>query len=213
MVYKYLIVPALLCAGLLLNANAAYAQRGGGGRGGGGGAHVSGARGGSSFHGSAYYHNGRYYGYGGPVIGIGLYGGGYGYGYSYPYSYPYYDYPLVVPRVAYYPPQAPLLAGQLAPSDPQAAASTSANVRVLVPDEKAKIWFDGTLTSQGGTDRLYHTPNLSGSGPFSYRVRAAWMVNGKEVVQESVAQVVPGQTTNVDFTRPPSEPLPAPKKD
>jgi hypothetical protein len=41
-----------------------------------------------------------------------------------------------------------------------AVAPNVANIRVLVGDPKAKVWIDGTLTSQGGTDRLYHTPAL-----------------------------------------------------
>jgi uncharacterized protein (TIGR03000 family) len=205
MVYKYLFFPALLAASLLLTANAAHAQRGGGGRGGGGGGHAGGVN-----HGGGGYYRGGY-GYGG--IGIGI--GGYGYGYGYPYAYPY-DYPIVVPRVAYYP--APIV-GQLAPNDPQlplntqppAPTSGAANVRVLVPDGQAKVWFDGSLTTQGGTDRLYHTPSLSGAGPYSYRIRATWMQNGKEVTQEIPAQVSPGQTSTVDFTRTPSEAVPLPK--
>jgi hypothetical protein len=36
------------------------------------------------------------------------------------------------------------------------------------------------------------------------------MVNGKENVQEAAADVSPGRTTVVDFTRPPSEQLPSP---
>jgi uncharacterized protein (TIGR03000 family) len=214
MVYKYFLFPAVLCASFLC-ANAAQAQKGGG-HGGGGAAH--GAYHGGAYHNGAYhngyYHNGHYhYGYGGPVIGIGIgLGGYYGgpYGYGYPYAYPY-DYPVVVPGAAYYP--APIAVGQVAPSNPQpaAAASNAANVRVLVPDGQAKVWFDGTLTTQTGTDRSFHTPSLNGPG--SYRIRAAWMANGKEVVQEFVAPVTPGQTSTVDFTRPASEPLPAPKKD
>jgi uncharacterized protein (TIGR03000 family) len=217
MVYKFLFFPALLATGLLLSANAAHAQRGGGGRGGGGGAaHAGGAYhaggyGGAYNHGG-YYHNGYGYGYGGIGIGIGL--GGYGYGYGYPYAYPY-DYPIIVPRAAYYPP----IVGQLPPNDPPlplntqppAPTSGAANVRVLVPDGQAKVFFDGNPTTQGGTDRLFHTPTLSGAGPYSYRIRATWMQNGKEMTQEFAAQVSPGQTTTVDFTRPASEPVPLPK--
>jgi uncharacterized protein (TIGR03000 family) len=218
MAYKDLLIPAALCVSLLFSANEAQAQKGGhgGGHSGGGGAHMSSGHGGSAYHGGsyhngAYYHNGNYhYGYGYPFIGIGLgyYGGGYGYGYSYPY---YSDY--AAPRVAYYP--APIVVDRQLPLDAQAMVTSAAQVRVLVPDGQAKVWFDGTLTKQEGTDRLYHTPALSGSGPFTYKVRAAWMANGKEVALESAAQVTPGQTTTIDFTRMPSEPipLPMPKKD
>jgi uncharacterized protein (TIGR03000 family) len=185
----------------------AHAQRGGRGGGGGGG---GGGRGGSYYHGGGYYGGGYYRP--GIGIGVGLYGVGYGYGYpAYAYD-PYY-----VPRVSYYP--APTVIGQLAPSDPVApiaptapvAASNTANIRVMVPDPQAKVWFDGTLTNQGGTDRLYHTPTLSPGATYNYRIRASWLQNGKEMVQEQVVPVTAGQTSALDFTRPLSEPVPAPK--
>jgi len=89
-------------------------------------------------------------------------------------------------------------------------AASAANIRVLLPEPTAKVWFDTTLTNQGGTERLFHTPPLT-SGSYSYRIRAAWIQNGKEMIQEAVVNVTPGQTTTVDFTRPTSEPLPLPK--
>ena len=42
------------------------------------------------------------------------------------------------------------------------AAANTATIRVLVGDPQAKIYFDGTLTKQEGTDRLFHTPALAG---------------------------------------------------
>ena len=98
------------------------------------------------------------------------------------------------------------------PADPvPAVAPNTANIRVFLTDPDAKVWFDGTLTTQGGLDRLYHTPTLTAGNNYSYRIRAAWMQNGKEMVQESVTQVTPGQTAVVDFTKPFSEPVPLPK--
>ena len=208
MVYKYVLFPiALSIVGLLMSANSAHAQKS---RSGG---HSNAGHSNGGHYGGGYYGGGYY---GRPLIGIGIgvspyYSNpGYAYGsYAYPYSYPY-----AVPRVSYYP--GPVLVGQLAPTDPvmpasPAVSTTSASIRVLVPDAQAKVWFDGALTTQGGTDRLYHTPTLAAGGNYSYRIRAVWLQNGKEMVQESVAQVTPGQTSVVDFAKPLSEPLPAPK--
>jgi uncharacterized protein (TIGR03000 family) len=199
MIYKYFLFPvALSLAALLMAADVAHAQRGGRG-----GYHGGG-------YGGGYYHGGGYY-RPGFSVGVGLYAPLYGYGYpAYAYN-PYY-----VPRVSYYPAApAPIVQVQpLQPADPIApltAASNTASIRVIVPDPQAKVWFDGTLTSQGGTDRLFHTPALSPGGTYNYRIRAAWLQNGKEIVQEQVVPVTVGQTSAVDFTRPLSEPVPAPK--
>jgi uncharacterized protein (TIGR03000 family) len=198
---KYFMIPAFLsCAGLLVCADAAHAQRGGGGRGGS-------AHGGTS-HGGAYH--GGYY-RPGIGLGIGVYSPLYGYGYGYsPYAYD----PFLAPRLSYYP---PALVGVLQnqqpqqPMEPAGPAATNANIRVVLPYAQAKVWFDGTLTSQGGTDRLYHTPTLDPNGKYSYRIRAAWTQDGKEMIQEQVVPVSLGQTAVVNFTRPPSEAIPAPK--
>ena len=48
-------------------------------------------------------------------------------------------------------------------------------------------------------------PDLSPGASNTYRIRATWTVNGKEVTQERTATVAPGRGTVVDFTRPASE--------
>jgi uncharacterized protein (TIGR03000 family) len=207
--HKYLLVPALLaCAGLIMTAPT-QAGHGGGGHGGGG--HGGGHGGGG--------HGGSFHGHGGTVVRIGVGFGGYGYGgYGYGYYPSAYGYPYVytVPSVQYYPVPVPVDYGATtAPAVPQmppAAPSTVANIRVIVPDGQAKVWFDGALTKQDGTDRMFHTPSLTAGTTYTYRIRASWMQSGKEQVQEAVANIVPGQTTVVDFTKSAqSEGLPAPK--
>jgi len=94
-----------------------------------------------------------------------------------------------------------------APPAPVTPISQSASIRVLVPDAKAKVWFDGTLTKQTGTDRNFHTPELA-AGTYTYRIRAAWGEGAAETIQERVVSVQPGQTSIADFR---SEPVPAPK--
>lgn len=143
--------------------------------------------------------------------GPGYYSRGY---YPYPYTYPYpygYNAPrsiyypppvVVVPRETYYVPRVVTVEPPryVAPT----VASNVAGIRVLVPDANAKVWFDGTLTNQKGTDRLFNTPELAPGGTYSYRIRASWQ-DGQQV-QEQVVQVTPGQTVVVDFSRPVSEP-------
>ena len=147
------------------------------------------------------------------VVGVGGRGPAYyprGYGYS-PYYAPRYAYPpplvvgvgpVVVPRDTYYAPQLPTAEPLSAPP----VQSNVARIRVIVPDPQAKVWFDGSLTSQTGTDRLYHTPSLAPGGTYSYRIRASWTQNGEPMIQEQVVSVTPGQTSVADFARPVSEP-------
>jgi uncharacterized protein (TIGR03000 family) len=204
------LIPAVLClAGLFTVASLAEAApRGGGG----------GARGGPAYHGGAYggayrggyYHGGYFYG---PGIGIGI--GVYPYGYGYPYAYP----PLVVGGAySYYPPATVVVQGQPAveaqPQQPSPgeAAPKNAQIKVLVSDPNAKVWFDGSPTTSSGTERIYHTPDLATGATNTYRIRAAWLVNSKEVVQEQVVPVQAGRGSVVDFTRPASEGIAPPPK-
>jgi uncharacterized protein (TIGR03000 family) len=190
----FLIPMVLALAGLFTVANLAEAQRGGRG----------------------YGYGGRGYGYGGFYPGIGI---GIGVG-LYPYGYGYYPPLVAMPAYGYYPPtvvvqgqpaiDAPPLPQQPSPGE---AAPKNAQIKVLVSDPNAKVWFDGTPTTSTGTERLFHTPDLTPGTTSTYRIRAAWMVNGKEVVQEQVVPVQSGRGSVADFTRPPSEGIaPPPKK-
>jgi uncharacterized protein (TIGR03000 family) len=209
MLHKYLLVPAVLAvAGLLIGANAVQAQHRGGT------AHVSTAHVAHSgnvghvtaYHGGAY-HGGAYYGgayYGGHPYYRG-YAGAYWPGYyawnwynpyAYAYTYPYatYNYPIYNYSPNYYVAPTPSYV-----SPPMATAS--AMVEVIVPDPSALVWFDGTLTRQTGTDRIFQTAVLNSTG--IYHIRAAWNVGGQQVSQERTVAVTPNQTAVVDFTRPP----------
>jgi uncharacterized protein (TIGR03000 family) len=201
MFHKYLLIPAVLSVvGLLMTADIAHAQKGRG---------PAGGRGGAAVYRGAPYRGGPYYGrYYGPGIGIGIGIGGYGPLYPYAYYDPYY-----LPRISYYPTPTVIVDPTVAaiPATPAApaASSTAASIRVILPDPQAKVFFDGNPTKQDGTERIFHTPSLTSSG--SYRIRAVYMQNGKEIVQEAVATIRPGETTVVDFTRSSSEEVPLPK--
>lgn len=222
------------------DATPVFAQRGGGGHGGGGhggGGHVGG--GGAHYGGGGAHYGGTHYGnYGGSSIyrgglygsgiyigglGGGYYGGGYYGGGRYNYGSPYYYgsggyYPYsyssgvtyASPQTVYYPPVQDPNTLNTAPTTPPAETPKNAQVKVLVPDPQAKVWFDGAATSTTGSERLFHTPDLTAGYTYSYRVRASWIVNGKEQVQEQVIQVAPGRGVVVDFTQPVSEVLQPP---
>ena len=76
----------------------------------------------------------------------------------------------------------------------------SANIRVILPDPAARVWFDGAATMQTGSDRLFHTPALTAGFTASYRIRATWMEGDREVMHERDVDVMPGRNILVDFT-------------
>ena len=193
---SYLIPAVLGLASLFAVATLADAAP----RGGGGGGPRGGYYGGRGY-GGGYYHGGYYYGPG-IGIGIGLYPYGYGYGYYPPLA--------AVPAYGYYPPTV-VVQGQPAvdapPQQPSPgeAAPKNAQIKVLLADPNAKVWFDGNATTSTGTERLFHTPDLTPGTTSTYKIRAQWTANGKQVVQELVVPVQSGRGSLADFTRPPSE--------
>ena len=224
MLSKYLLLPAVLgIAGLLSAPDVVLAQHGGHGGGHGGGGHAGGGHVGA-VHGGGGYGGGRGYGYGGRGYGYGGRGygyGGYGWGgYGYPGWGGYYGggyWPSYYDGTPYYSGDTyvnPNYTTYIDPSTtavnpaPQVADNT-AGVRVILPDPAARVWFDGTATNQTGTDRLFHTPSLA-AGSYSYRIKATWTQNGREVTQERNVPVMAGRLSVVDFTRPPSEALSTP---
>jgi uncharacterized protein (TIGR03000 family) len=125
--------------------------------------------------------------------GNDCYGGWYrDYGCYRQYYVPYNDCYYAAPRVSYYY-AAPIVANP-------APVADYANIRVIVRDAQARVWFDGKATSQSGSDRLFSTPPLATGAASTYHVRAAWMQDGREVSLERIVSVTPGQTAVVDFT-------------
>src|SRR5208283_2992909 len=133
-----------------------------------------------------YYHNGYNYGSGYPGFGfgIGLYAPFYPSAYAWDFG--------VGPRIAFYP-SAGLVDGQQPIPDAPSSQETpkNAQIKVLLPDPNAKVWFDGSPTSSTGTERIYHTPDLSPNVTNTYSIRATWLANGKEMTQERVVGVAP----------------------
>jgi uncharacterized protein (TIGR03000 family) len=213
---------ALTLVCLLAITSIGYAQRGGpGGRPGGGGfgpSVYSPYRGGYGYGSNIYspYRGG----FNSPGISITFGIGGIGYGsggygalnpysafpsyYPGPYAVdPYYLSPYIAPRATYVPPvmmQAPSAPEPpLAAPEPPAQPNGTAQIRVLIPDANAKVWFDGAATKQTGTDRYFHTPVLTPGSSNTYRIRASWTEDGEEMIQERVVTVSPGATALADF--------------
>jgi len=107
--------------------------------------------------------------------------------YSYPSYYSSPSYYSTTPSYSYYP--------------PVQAASGTAQVRVLVPEPNAEVWFQGVRMAQTGTDRLFTTPALESGYTYDYQVMARWTQNGQVVSQTRDIRVQPGQSVVVDFNR------------
>jgi uncharacterized protein (TIGR03000 family) len=157
-----------------------------------------------------YYPQAGYYGsyYGGG--GFSPYNQVYGYGYS-PYYYntgPNY----MVNPASYYSQQAvmtPTRVVQSFYSDP-ARAQQSVAVTVVVPSATAQVWFENTLTTQQGTERLFQSPALEPGQNYTYTIKARWTANGKAVERDRQVNVQAGQRITVNFRDNPSETVPAP---
>ena len=160
-----------------------------------------------------------FYGYPRSGISIGI--GGYPYGYGYPASIytPVYVNRYYTPFVGvaapapYYTGSAAAYSVQTAP--PMAPATEPATTRVdntalieLRVPTQAKVWFDGTLTTQTGANRRYVTPDLTPGYDHTYAVKATWTQDGKEVSQERKVIVQAGHHYFIDLT---GEALPQPK--
>jgi uncharacterized protein (TIGR03000 family) len=210
-------IVALAIAGVLLFSGEGWAQRGGGGHGGGGRGGFGGGgfdrgRGGfgRGFGYGGYGYGG--YGYGGYGYGDFGYGGwgygGYGYGsydggyyaptymtvpyyYSDPYgpSGNYLSTPPAQRNPSFYPPEA----------SSRRILDNTAAVEVRIP-ASAHLWFNGTETSQTGSQRLFTTPALEPGKTYTYEVRATWTASdGQTVNRTQQVQVQANQPTRVDF--------------
>jgi uncharacterized protein (TIGR03000 family) len=96
------------------------------------------------------------------------------------------------------------------PDDPPRPKDEPATVRVIVPDAKAELWFNGHRTTKTGATRTFETPKLTGGRTFHYRVKVVWERDGQRVTEERRVPVRAGQTTTADFTKPPDDRLPLP---
>jgi uncharacterized protein (TIGR03000 family) len=77
----------------------------------------------------------------------------------------------------------------------------TAQITVLVP-ANAEVYFDGTLTTQKGSERRFESPPLEAGKKFHYQIRAVWMEAGKTVAQTRKVAVSAGAKVVVDFLKP-----------
>jgi uncharacterized protein (TIGR03000 family) len=188
----------------------ASAQHGGGGHGGGG--HGGGSWGGHGGYGYGHYHGGWGYGHYPGGWGFGLYLDlGYPY-YGWGYGYPYYGYDdwYGYPPDGAYPPlaSAPAMpnysaapgagyaaAPPLAPNDPR-----TAQVRVLLPEPSAEVWFNEGKTRQQGADRTFATVPIDSDQGYQYTIEARWTdAGGTQRVAHQALTLHPGDRLTVDF--------------
>jgi len=173
---KAIAILALTVVTVLASAGDAFAQRRGRGWGvtiGNGGVRLD--------SGSNYYGQGAYGQY--PSSSYGQYPYSTNSRYYSPRTQYYYTDPVV--RQAYY-------------YEP-AVAQQSATVLVQLPRADAKVWFDGSATTQQGMERSFYTPPLDPGGTFTYTIRARWLENGQTIDREQSVNVRPGQTVTVAF--------------
>jgi uncharacterized protein (TIGR03000 family) len=212
MLRNYILIPAVLAlAGLLTSGSPVLAQhthtRGP--------AHVSAAHANVS-HGTVHaahvnvnhgnFHTGVHVGgvWNGGYYNHNHYGGWYSPYYSWynpywygGYSYPYANYYSAPSYSYYYNPMPAYVTPNYAGT---ALAANTATIEVIVPDPQARVWFDDTLTTQTGTDRVFTSAPLYTEG--TYRIRAAWTEGGRTVTAERMVTVSPNARAVADFTRP-----------
>lgn len=139
--------------------------------------------------------------------GISMYGppgtGGYGQHFSPNYSQAGYGF-AQGPPIPYF---TPVLAAVPATGVPEAVATlpaTRAQVVVRVPAD-AKLFADGQATQLSGSERVFLTPDLSGSRDFQYNLKIEYAVNGETKSEAKQVVVRAGHRTVIEFGTPASE--------
>jgi uncharacterized protein (TIGR03000 family) len=197
----------LACVVLVMSAAPSEAQRHGGHGGGHGGWGGRGGYGGyGGYRGGYGGYRGGYGGYRGGYGGWGYGGwGGYYGGWGYPYYGGYYG-----PSYGYYEPYAYSTPYYVTPSYstyqsyPSGATASSpadntAMVEVTLPSPAAQVRFNGKMTNQTGTQRLFVTPPLTPGQTYTYEITATWMVNGQPVTRTQQVRVEANKQATVNF--------------
>jgi uncharacterized protein (TIGR03000 family) len=73
-------------------------------------------------------------------------------------------------------------------------------VRVITPDQSARVWLEGQeMPFHGGQERTFISPPLQRGSNYVYTIRATWNENGREVNRERKVPVTAGQQVMVNF--------------
>jgi uncharacterized protein (TIGR03000 family) len=86
-------------------------------------------------------------------------------------------------------------------SPPVAQGEAPAKVTVMVPVD-AEVYFDGSPTTETGSERVFETPPLQPGTKYAYHIRAAWNAGGDTTSQTRKVEVQAGAKVTIDFTRP-----------
>ena len=81
---------------------------------------------------------------------------------------------------------------------PSSAGATPVSIRVSVPKD-AEIWFNGSKTTQAGTQRHFVSAPITGGYAYSYEVRVRWHEDGRQVTQSRRVAVNPGDDISLTF--------------
>jgi uncharacterized protein (TIGR03000 family) len=104
--------------------------------------------------------------------------------------------PLVVP---YRADREPTVSGNFSTPPPGTAL-----IRLRVPEEWAKVQFDGETTSTMGLRRYFVTPTLEDGKTYSYVMTVSWKKNGQTVRDQRVVKLRAGEIKEIDLDRPES---------
>jgi uncharacterized protein (TIGR03000 family) len=94
--------------------------------------------------------------------------------------------------------------GDFLERDSYRPSATTARVLVTLPAD-ADLWFNGVRMKTAGPSRRFETPDLGGSGVYTYEARARWMENGQEKTQTQKVAVSPGAIVRIAFPARPNE--------
>src|SRR5438132_9574311 len=78
------------------------------------------------------------------------------------------------------------------------ADQAGAVITIIVPPD-AEVFFDGTPTTQKGSERRFTSPLLEVGKKYEYAIRARWTQNGSAVERTRNVSVNGGADVRVDF--------------
>jgi uncharacterized protein (TIGR03000 family) len=81
------------------------------------------------------------------------------------------------------------------------AKNRESKIRVLLPTDETKLYFDNALVKGTGVKRSYKSPALEVGKRYTYKVVAVWVENGREVSHETSIVFQAGEDVSVDFRR------------
>jgi len=79
----------------------------------------------------------------------------------------------------------------------------SVQIKVMLPQDDAKLWVDGKETKQRGSTRKFDVPTLDDKSEYVITFKALWEPNNyTKITRTKVVTFKPGGTVNVDMRKP-----------